>query len=193
MSVTLFGTTFLAVLLAELVGDKLFYSTGALGARFGPWSVLSGALPALAAKSLVAVVLGSAVGRLPRSAVAISSCIAFALAAISIWRESASEHETLPEPKASGFHLRGAIAGFTTIFFTEWGDPGQMATAALAARSHSPGVVWLAASSAMATKAVAALTLGSMLHRYAPRRAIRWAGASLVVFLAISAAVDLRG
>jgi len=192
MSVTLLGTAFLAVLLAELVGDKLLYTTGSLAARFGATSVLAGLAPALAAKSLVAVALGTAVGRLPRSAVAVSSCLAFALAAYSIWRESEAPREAAAAPLASGFRPRGALAGFTAVFFAEWGDPGQMATAAFAARYHAPLVVWLAACAAMATKAVLALSLGSMLHRYAPKRAVRWAGASLVIALAISAAIDLR-
>ncbi|MEP6491865.1 MAG: hypothetical protein ABJF01_04265 [bacterium] len=35
MNATLFGTAFLAVLLAELAGDKLVFGAGALAARSG--------------------------------------------------------------------------------------------------------------------------------------------------------------
>jgi hypothetical protein len=45
----------------------------------------------------------------------------------------------------------------------------------------------------MATKAILALGLGSLLHRYAPQRMVRWAGASLGVALALSSALQIRG
>lgn len=195
MSATLFGTAFVAVLLAELVGDKLLYGAGALAARIGARTVLLGAIPAFAAKSLVAVTLGGVVARLPHAAVAASSSLAFALTALTIWREP---HRTLGEPAADSIaqqtsRLRGAFSAFTAIFFAEWADPGQLATAAFAARYGAPALVWAAATSAMATKAILALALGSLLHRYAPQRAVRWAGASLGVGLALSSALQIRG
>ncbi len=192
MNVTLFGTAFFAVLFAELVGDKLLYGTGALAARFGARSVLAGVLPALAAKSAVAVLLGGMIARLPTAVVAVTSCLAFALAAYSIWRGSGEETSTNTNAATPpGFQWRGAFAGFTAIFFTEWGDPGQFATAALAASSHEPLVVWLASCAAMTTKLVIALSLGTVVRRYAPQRVIRFAGVSLVALLAISAAVEM--
>jgi Ca2+/H+ antiporter, TMEM165/GDT1 family len=195
MTATLFGTAFVAVLLAELVGDKLLYGAGALAARIGARTVLLGAIPAFAAKSLVAVTLGGFVARLPHTAVAASSSIAFALTAFTIWREP---HVTLVDTSAGSLEegtplFRGALAAVTAIFFAEWADPGQLAAAAFAARSGAPGLVWLAATSAMATKAILALALGSLLHRYAPQRAVRWAGASLGAALALSSAFQIRG
>jgi putative Ca2+/H+ antiporter (TMEM165/GDT1 family) len=73
MNATLFGTAFVAVLLAELVGDKLLYGAGALAARIGARTVLLGAIPAFAAKSAVAVTLGGVIARLPHAAVATPS------------------------------------------------------------------------------------------------------------------------
>jgi putative Ca2+/H+ antiporter (TMEM165/GDT1 family) len=195
MTATLFGTAFVAVLLAELVGDKLLYGAGALAARIGARSVLLGALPAFAAKSLVAVMLGGAVARLPHAAVAVSSSLAFALTALTIWREPRRAITTsFAEPNSRGMSsLRGALTAFSTIFFAEWADPGQLATAAFAARYGAPVLVWAAASSAMATKAILALAVGSVLHRYAPQRVVRWAGASVGVGLALSSALQIRG
>ena len=195
MGATLFGTAFVTVLLAELVGDKLLYGAGALAARIGARTVLLGAIPAFAAKSLVAVTLGGAIARLPHAAVAASSSLAFALAALTIWREPQPAHS---DPAAGSTtqrasRLRGTLSAFTAIFFAEWADPGQLATAAFAARYQAPAVVWVAASSAMATKAVLALALGSVLHRYAPQRVVRWAGASLGIGLALSSALQIRG
>jgi putative Ca2+/H+ antiporter (TMEM165/GDT1 family) len=195
MNATLFGTAFVAVLLAELVGDKLLYGAGALAARIGARTVLLGAIPAFAAKSLVAVMLGGAIARLPHAAVAASSSLAFALTALTIWREPQRVlNRARAEPSSRGTSsFRGALSAFTTIFFAEWADPGQLATAAFAARYGAPVLVWAAASSAMATKAILALAVGSVLHRYAPQRAVRWAGASLGVALALSSALQIRG
>jgi putative Ca2+/H+ antiporter (TMEM165/GDT1 family) len=193
MSATLFGTAFVAVLLAELVGDKLLYGAGALAARIGARTVLLGAIPAFAAKAAVAVALGGAIARLPHAMVAAASSLAFALTALTIWREP-RRVESRPESTARRTSMpRGALAAFSTIFFAEWGDPGQLATAAFAARSGAPALVWAAASTAMATKAILALSLGSLLHRYAPQRTVRWAGASLGVVLSLSSALQIRG
>jgi putative Ca2+/H+ antiporter (TMEM165/GDT1 family) len=192
MNATLFGTAFVAVLLAELVGDKLVYGTGALAARFGAWSVVLGAIPALAIKSLVAVTLGGFVSRLPPMVVAISSALAFGFAAYSIWREpprSAYGKETARV--ARPVSLRGGMSAFRAIFFAEWGDAGQLAAAAMAARFGAPSVVWAAASVAMATKLLFALTVGSVVYRYAPQRAVRWAGVSLSAVLAVTAAFHI--
>jgi putative Ca2+/H+ antiporter (TMEM165/GDT1 family) len=193
MDVTLFGTAFLAVLFAELVGDKLLYGTGALAARFGPSSVMAGAVPALALKSAAAVLLGGLIAQVPHAVIAITTCLAFSLTAYTIGRgtdrDDAVDGVRVAAP---GFQRRGAVAGFTAIFFTEWGDPGQLTTAALVASSHAPVTVWLAASAAMATKAVIALSLGSVVHRHVPQRLVRWAGVSLGVVLAISAAFGFR-
>lgn len=194
MSVTLFGTAFLAVLFAELIGDKLLYGTSALAARFGAWSVLAGALPALALKSLAAVALGGVIADLPRPAIAAASCFAFAIAAFTIWRgtRGSSPARITAEPAPRGFQRRGALAAFAAIFFAEWADPGQLATAALAVRTHAPAAVWLAATAALTTKAIFALSLGTVAHRYVSQRTIRWAGTSLGALLAIAAAVGIR-
>jgi len=194
MSATLFATAFVAVLLAELVGDKLLYGAGALAARIGARTILLGAIPAFAAKSLVAVTLGGAIARLPHAAVAASSSLAFALTALTIWREPRrSLAASRAEPDRHTSSLRGALSAFTSIFFAEWADPGQLATAAFVARYGAPMLVWAAAWSAMTTKAILALVVGSVLHRYAPARAVRWAGASLGVGLALSSALQIRG
>jgi hypothetical protein len=42
----------------------------------------------------------------------------------------------------------------------------------------------------MLTKAAIALSLGTVAHRYVPRRVIRWAGVSLAALLAIAAVLE---
>jgi putative Ca2+/H+ antiporter (TMEM165/GDT1 family) len=194
MSVTLFGTAFLAVLFAELIGDKLLYGTSALVARFGAWSVVAGALPALALKSLTAVALGGVIAGLPQPVITVTSVFAFAITGYSIWRSTTTDRpsESMAESAARGFHPRGALTAFATIFFAEWGDPGQLAAAALSARAHAPGTIWLATTAALTVKLVFALSLGTVLHRYTSQRFIRWAGASLGALLAFAAAAGMR-
>jgi putative Ca2+/H+ antiporter (TMEM165/GDT1 family) len=191
MDVTVFTTVYLAVLFAELIGDKLLFGTSALAARFGSTSVVAGALPALGAKAFAAVALGGVIGRLPTSVAATASCLAFALMAYTIWRDpgnTGNGNHILARPR--GFQLRGAVAAFTAIFFAEWGDPGQLATVAFAARTDAPGMVWLAATAAMTTKTLIALSIGTVVHRVAPPRVIRWTGVSLAAALAIAAVLE---
>src|SRR5215204_1727254 len=98
----LFVMAYVTVLLAELVGDKLVYAVGALAARYGPRVVLGGILPALALKSLVAVLLGDALARLPRGLVAAASAGAFFVAAVAVWREPATSPTATGAPQAPG-------------------------------------------------------------------------------------------
>lgn len=191
MDITLFGTVYAAVLFAEVIGDTLVFGTGALAARFGSRTVFAGALPALAAKTLAAVALGGWIAGLPASVIAVVSCLAFSLAAYNIWHGPSEPRDAeRPAPRARGFRIRGALTAFATTFFSEWGDPGQLATAALAARSQAPGTVWLAASAAMTTKLLIALSIGTVAHRVVPPRVIRWAGVSLAAVLAIAAVIE---
>jgi Ca2+/H+ antiporter, TMEM165/GDT1 family len=191
----LFLMAYVAVFLAELVGDKLIYSIGALATQYGPRIVMYGLLPALALKSLAAVVLGDAVARLPRALVAASSAAAFFAAAVAVWRESATVPATARPsliPSATPvIARRGMFAAFATVFFAEWADPGQLAAAGLTARYGSPLVIWVAAVSAMATKAGLALTLGITLRRYVPRRTLRVGAVALSVALGIAAVASI--
>lgn len=191
----LFVMAYMAVLVAELVGDRLIYSVGALAGRYGPRAVMCGLLPALALKSLAAVLLGHAVARLPHTLVAASSAAAFFVAAVAIWRESATVPATAGSSWAPSVApvvaRRGMLAAFTTVFFAEWADPGQLAAAALTARYGSPALIWLAAVSAMATKACLALTLGVALRRYVPLGALRVGAVALNVALGITAVASV--
>ncbi len=191
----LFVMAYMAVLLAELVGDRLIYSVGALATRYGQRTVMCGLLPALALKSLAAVLLGHAVARLPHTLVAASSAAAFFVAAVAMWRESPTVATTAASSRAPGgapvVARRGMLAAFATVFFAEWADPGQLAAAALTARYGSPALIWFAAASAMATKAGLALALGVTLRRYVPLETLRVGAVALTVALGIAAVASI--
>src|SRR4051812_33091893 len=154
--VPLLLSAFTTVFVAELAGDKTFYSVGALATRYHWRVVLLGLTPAFALKMLAAVLLGRVIGTLPPRVVTVVSVATFVLAAVVLWRER-DEPAPTREPATTA---RGVWAAFAMIFFTEWGDPGQLAAAALVARYGAPAVVWLAACAAMLAKSLLALTLG---------------------------------
>ena len=159
------------VFIAELVGDKSIYTVSSLTLRFRPPVVLVAVAFAFAFKMLAAVLLGRLVVQLASRWTDLVSAGAFFISATLIWFE---EHETPaagPAVKVSWF--RAAVVSFGSVFFTEWGDPGQISAAALALKSHAIFGVWLGGTLAMMTKGALAIALGVKLRDRLPQRALR--------------------
>ena len=188
VAVALLVTAYAAVLLGELAGDRLLYTVGALASRYRPTVVALGVMPALMGKALAAVLLGRVIARLPGPAVAAMTAATFAATALALWRRAPSTAaRAVPAPmEPTG---RGVAVAFGAVFFTEWGDVGQLTTAALTARYDAPTLVWLAASMALATKGALALALGIGLRRYAPRPLVRRTSIALCVVMGVLAIV----
>lgn len=162
---------FWAVLIAELVGDKSMYALASLALRFR-WMVVFGAFTvASAAKILVAALLGNAITRFQGHWTYLLSALAFFVSAILIWVEEPPEMDAA-NVKQSGWS-KGLLVCFSSFFFTEWGDPGQIAAAALVLKSHLLLATWLGATLALMTKGAAALTLGLQFRNRLPQRALR--------------------
>jgi putative Ca2+/H+ antiporter (TMEM165/GDT1 family) len=171
----LFGSTvllaFWTVLIAELVGDKSLYTLSSLALRFRSAIVFLALIVASAGKMLASVLLARVIFQLHSNWTGILSAIAFFVSAILIWFED-------PKPlsntlsAASGW-AKAALACFTSLFFTEWGDPGQISAAALTLKTHSLVAVWLGGTLAMMTKGGLALTLGVKLRDRLPQRMLR--------------------
>ena len=85
----IFFATFGAVFIAEIVGDKLLYTTGVLAARYRSMPIMLGMATAFMAKMGVAVLIGSAIAKLPRILVATITAISFLSIAFVLWRKSA--------------------------------------------------------------------------------------------------------
>ncbi len=178
-------TVYTTVLLAELVGDKTFYSVGALATANRPAPVLLGASLGAACKMAAAVALGSLVARLPSALLAGLTAATFFAMAASLARKPASGADPAGRPRGAA---RSTLAAFGSIVLTEWGDVGQVAVAVLAARYRPAALVWAAASLAMITKVAAGLAVGAVVRRRLPERAVRGATVALCVAMGVLSA-----
>lgn len=175
--------TYALVFGAELVGDKTLYTIGTLATRYRLLPIFCGSTLAFMLKMLAAVLLGRAVATLPSALVTTLSAGTFFTMALVIWfRKPESEN---PEIDPSRSALRVGAASFAGIFFSEWGDVGQLAAATLAARYGMPRVVWLGAVLAMMTKGMLAMTLGASLQGRVPRNVLRYATFGLCMAMGV--------
>ena len=179
--------TYGTVLTAELIGDKSIYTISSLAMRFRPLYVFAGLAAAFMLKTLAAVLLGRAIVALPSSLVEVVSAATFFVTALVIWfkkRDAASVHD-----EGDIYFSRAASISFAAVFFSEWGDVGQVAAAALTARYQMPLVVWLGASTALLTKGLLAVTLGRGLRRHIPGHVLRHVSAGLCLLMGVVSAV----
>ncbi len=162
---------FWTVLVAELVGDKTIYTVSSLSLRFRAGAVLAAIAAAFAVKMLTAVLLGKVIVQLHSQWTDVLSAVAFFFSALFIWFK---EPEPSPgeRPARTGW-WRAAVVCFASLFFTEWGDPGQIAAAALTVKSHSWLATWLGGTLAMVTKGGLAMIFGLKLRDRLPQRVLR--------------------
>ena len=82
------ATTYGGVFIAEIVGDKLLYTSGVLATRFHWGGIVTGMALAFMAKMAVAVAVGATIGKLlPPWFVALLTAASFIGVAISMWRK----------------------------------------------------------------------------------------------------------
>ena len=187
----IFFTTFGAVFVAEIVGDKLLYTTSVLAARYRTVPIMFGMASAFMAKMGVAVVVGEAISRLPTMLVASITAISFLGVAYVLWRKSDAPKKSEKSHTTS----KAAMLSFAAIFFSEWGDVGQVTAATLAARYRLPFVVWLGAVCAMITKGTLATFLGAGIRRWITQhvspRVVRYAAVALLLFLGVLTVLEI--
>jgi putative Ca2+/H+ antiporter (TMEM165/GDT1 family) len=165
------GIAYVTILTAELVGDKAIYTISALALRVPTHTIVAGMATAFASKMLVAVSLGELIMRIPSRWIATISAVAFFTSAIAIWSDESSR-ATEPSAAPAGAR-RGWITCFFALFIPEWGDPGQVAAAALTLHTHSGLAPWLGGTLALATKGSLALAIGVSLRERLPRAKLR--------------------
>ena len=186
-----FFATFGAVFVAEIVGDKLLYTTGVLAARYRTAPIMIGMAAAFMAKMGVAVLVGEAISRLPRLLVAAITAVSFIGVAITLWRKDDRYREERDKHKAH----RAAMVSFAAIFFSEWSDVGQITAATLSAKYHAALIVWLGAVSAMITKGAMATFLGAGIRRWIRDRVsptvVRYVGVSLLLVLGALSVIEI--
>lgn len=182
--------TYGAVFLAEIVGDKLLYTTGVLATRYRPAPIMVGMALAFMLKMAVAVMVGEAISRLPSWLVVALTTTSFIGVAITVWRKPVSRTGT-PDPQPSS---KAALVSFATIFFSEWGDVGQVTAATMAARFSSPLIVWVGAVAAMVTKGILAASIGAGARRWIQNhfspKVIRYGGVSLLLVLGALSVIE---
>jgi putative Ca2+/H+ antiporter (TMEM165/GDT1 family) len=189
-----FFATFGVVFLAEIVGDKLLYTTGVLATRYASAPIIWGVSLAVMAKMGVAVMVGEAIGHLSPYLVAAISGASFLGVAYAIWRTPDTQHSVtkLRQPAA-----KVALVSFAAVFFSEWGDVGQITAATMAAQYRAPFSVWLGAVCAMTTKGALAATLGAGARRWlrdrVPAWALKAAATGAILVLAVVSIVETLG
>jgi putative Ca2+/H+ antiporter (TMEM165/GDT1 family) len=188
--ISIFLATYAAVFIAEIVGDKLLYTTGVLATRYRTAAVLIGMLIAFMAKMAVAVAVGSAIAKLPPWLVAAVTSASFVGVAIALWRKPVGVEKKEKDQR----YAKGALVAFAAIFFSEWSDVGQITAAAMAARFGAPLLVWAGAVAAMATKGALAASIGAGVRQWIATRVqpqvIRWVGVCALLLLGILSVVE---
>lgn len=198
-----FLATYGAVFVAEIVGDKLLYTTGVLATRYRSISIVFGMAAAFICKMGVAVIVGEAIAHLPRPLVAVVTAASFIGVAITLWRKPDVRK---PKEKDSRV-MKGAMIAFAAIFFSEWGDVGQVTAAAMAARFMSPAAapdrlaigltVWTGAVSAMVTKGALAVFLGAGVRMWIANRVspkvVRYVGVAALLVLGVLSVLETLG
>lgn len=182
--------TYGAVFVAEIVGDKLLYTTGVLATRYRTVPIMIGMLVAFMAKMAVAVAIGNAISKLPPLLVAALTSISFIGVAITLWRKPVERASFEKDNRAH----RAAMVSFAAIFFSEWGDVGQITAATMAARFGAPLLVWFGAVAAMATKGALAASIGAGVRQWItsriPPKVVRYVGVSALLILGVLSVLE---
>ncbi|HEY2806587.1 MAG TPA: TMEM165/GDT1 family protein [Gemmatimonadales bacterium] len=187
----IFIATYVAVFAAEIVGDKLLYTTGVLATRYRTTPIVIGVTIAFMLKMGAAVALGQAIAHLPRWIVALVTAASFCGVAWTVWRKPVTRTDSPEEKKSTP---TAALVAFAAVFFSEWGDVGQITAATMAARFASPVAVWLGAVSAMLSKGALAASVGAGVRRWIQNhlspKVIRIAGVALLLVLGVLSVLE---
>jgi putative Ca2+/H+ antiporter (TMEM165/GDT1 family) len=139
----------------------------------------------------VAVVVGKQISKLPPLLVASITMLSFIGVAIALWRKDVERSEGRRDSGAG----KAMMMSFAAIFFSEWGDVGQITAANVAALNPAaPWIVWIGAVSAMVTKGILAATLGAGVRQWVldrvPPKIIRYVGVAALLVLGILSVVE---
>jgi putative Ca2+/H+ antiporter (TMEM165/GDT1 family) len=181
--------TYGAVFVAEIVGDKLLYTTGVLATRYKTFPIMCGMAFAFMLKMGVAVWVSKFISHLPPLIVASVTAVNFLAIAFVLWRKP--DKREIKQYPAS----RAVTVSFAAIFFSEWGDVGQLTAAGMALKfPDALLLVWLGAVGAMATKGALAASIGAGVRQWiqdhlAPKT-IRYAAVGLLLLLGMLSVVE---
>lgn len=141
-AIEMFFTVFGIIFVAELP-DKTALAALVLATRHSPLPVFLGSAIALSVQSVVAILLGSLVARLPNEYVHLGAGALFIICAGVMWFRKEDDDEEVKDDPNAGF-WKSLWTVFVVVFIAEWGDLTQIGTATLQAKYNS----WLIVGSA---------------------------------------------
>jgi putative Ca2+/H+ antiporter (TMEM165/GDT1 family) len=202
---SIFLATYGAVFIAEIVGDKLLYTTGVLATRYRSVSVMLGMGLAFALKMGVAVLAGEFISQLSKPLLAVVTAASFVGVAIMLWRKP----DVRPEKAKDKRVFSGMMVAFMAIVLSEWGDVGQMTAVGITGktllqldqlgvtRTQALITLWLGAVSAMVTKGILATWLGAGVRAWIAEkvspRLVRYVGTAAILVLGVLAVLETLG
>jgi putative Ca2+/H+ antiporter (TMEM165/GDT1 family) len=156
------------ILLME-IGDKTMLTTMCLSAQYRkPWFVLMASLTALAASSIIAILLATLLATaLPLSIIIYISGLLFIGLGVYSFLGLDNEEEQSCENRGTVFSM------FTLILFSELGDKSQLAILALAVQSIFPIMVFLGAILGFIIVNAIGVVVGDKISSKLPMRGIR--------------------
>jgi Ca2+/H+ antiporter, TMEM165/GDT1 family len=182
--------TFGAIFLVELP-DKTFIATLVLSTRFRPLLVWIGVGAAFFVQTLIAVGLGTVIGRLPTDWVRAGAAAMFLAGAVLLFREargadaaeSATEEEFAERAGAPKSGFAAIAASFLVLFAAEWGDLSQLLTLSLVAKYDAPVSVFVGAWGALLAVSGLAVLLGRVLMARMRLSTLHYVGSGVCLLL----------
>ncbi|MBC7970111.1 MAG: TMEM165/GDT1 family protein [Verrucomicrobia bacterium] len=195
-----FTAGLLLITVSEL-GDKTFFIAMLLAMRHSRRLVFVGAIAALAAMTVLSVLMGQVVSLLPKTPLHIAEIVLFVgfgfkllydasqMSSMAVCEDVKEAQETI-EQAGTLVGRRGIVLqSFALTFMGEWGDRTQFATIALAA-ANNPWGVTAGAIVGHAICAAIAVVSGRLLAAHLSARLITGLGGLLFLLFGIIAWVE---
>jgi len=181
--------------------DKTFIATLVLATRFRPLLVWIGVTAAFLVQTVVAVLLGGLLARLPRTPVEVFATIMFLIGGFLLLRGAADadkeELETVEEfshkGAATAHGLKVIATSFMVLFLAEWGDLSQLLTASLVIKYDNPVSVGVGAFAALAAVSGLGAVIGRILLTRMRLSTIRRVGGGVCLLLAAVSTLQIAG
>ncbi len=172
MNWQLFFSIYFLIFIAELP-DKTAFATLLLATRTRGLAVFTGVALAFLVQTIVATIFGQFISLLPEKWVHLFAGILFLYFAFQMWRDRGEVEEDVTEGTCQIFpsFWTATWKAFLVIFFAEWGDLTQIATASLIAKyQHDKLTAFIAAVLALWSVTLVAVFLGQrMKHMISPK------------------------
>ena len=200
LDLTTMALVFGAIFLVELP-DKTFIATLVMSTRFRPLLVWIGVGLAFLVQTLVAVVAGGLLAKLPTTPVQLVAIAMFLIGGVILLKGAAGadaeEAETEEEfAEKSNRQVRGwqiVSMCFGIIFLAEWGDLSQLLTASMVLKYGEPVSVFLGAWAALLAVSALGAALGRTLLTRMKLSTIRRIGGVVCLVLALMGILELTG